>query len=177
MKNVGALGAAVSALCAAYCVAVTGCGSDSDDRLQSAGGSTSQGGADSGTGGSGAAGSSGGTSSGGGPTAGSGGAGGTGGAPALEVPRISNTDGPSVLDAPLGPALGAGLCTGSAVYCNGTCLASEGAAQGNCTALKLSIGQTESVYLTDQSLFYTAANREILRMDLADGSHTSLVRG
>jgi hypothetical protein len=88
-------------------------------------------------------------------------------------------DGTSVLDEPrTTPSNGESpLCTGAAVYCNGTCLSLENAMEGNCTLLKLGLGQTGSVALNEQALFYTASNQEIIRMDLASGMHTSLVRG
>ncbi|HYJ07417.1 MAG TPA: hypothetical protein VEX18_00370, partial [Polyangiaceae bacterium] len=118
-----------------------------------------------------------------GGSAGDGGAGmigGTGGGAGADtgppVPRVENTDGDSVLDNPREAALGAGKCDGAAVYC-GECLTSEGQTVGKCTVLKLGLGQTTSLALTAEALFYTAANQEILKLDLAQGTHSSLVRG
>jgi hypothetical protein len=117
------------------------------------------------------------SSNGGSSSAGKGGAGGGAGKdPGLPVPRIENTDGDSVLDSPAN-SLGNGLCEGASVYCNGECLATDGAAKDGCTALKLGLGQATSMALTDDALYYTAANQEILKLDLATGAHTSLVRG
>jgi hypothetical protein len=111
-------------------------------------------------------------------TAGSAGkpAGGSGGASDPSVPRVDNTDGESVLETPEA-TFGDGLCQGSAVYCNGKCLSADLQAEGKCTVLKLGLGQTRSLALSSTALFYTAANREILKLDLAEGKHTSLVRG
>lgn len=92
------------------------------------------------------------------------------------MPRIENTEGESVLVTP-DNSLGGGACDGGAVYCNGTCLAAELQAEGNCAVLKLGLGQTHSLALSAKALFYTAANREIIRLDLAKGTHESLVRG
>lgn len=118
-----------------------------------------------------------------GGSAGNGGAatiGGIGGGAGAEtgppVPRVENTEGDSVLDNPKEAALGAGKCEGAAVYC-GECLATEGQTAGKCTALKLGLGQTTSLALTTEALFYTAANQEILKLDFAQDAHSSLVRG
>lgn len=100
----------------------------------------------------------------------------SGGAAGVTVPRIENTDGESVLVTPEA-SLGDGVCQGSAVHCNGICLTEEQQAARNCTLLKLGLGQTGSLALSSQALFYTAANREIIKLDLASGEHTSLVRG
>jgi hypothetical protein len=81
------------------------------------------------------------------------------------------------LDTPQAPVFTGGLCTGQAVYCNGSCVETEGAVVGNCTVLKLGLGQTRSMYLTSDALYYTAASREILRTVLATGAHTSIARG
>ncbi|HKO94550.1 MAG TPA: hypothetical protein VJU61_25525 [Polyangiaceae bacterium] len=128
---------------------------------------------------SGAAGSlnlNGGSGGSGGSSAGSGGSAGSG-PTALPVPRVETSDGISVLDTPQVALSTTGLCTGQAVYCNGSCLDTEGAAAGNCSVLKLGLGQTQSLHLSADALYYTAANREILRAALAGGAHTSIARG
>lgn len=93
------------------------------------------------------------------------------------VPRIENTEGSSVLLKPTTPLNSSGKCQGASVYCAGQCLATEGEASGKCTAVKLGLGQATSLALTTDALFYTASNTEILRLDLAQGTHRSLVRG
>jgi hypothetical protein len=103
------------------------------------------------------------------------GAGGGGGAAGPAVPRVENTDGPSVLDEPV-TQVSDGKCQGQAVYCS-ECLTTEGQTAGNCTAVKLGLGQMTSLALTSDTLFYTSANREILKLTLADGKHQSLARG
>lgn len=103
------------------------------------------------------------------------GAGGGGGAAGPAVPRVENTDGPSVLAEPVTPVSN-GKCQGQAVYCS-ECLTTEGQTAGNCTAVKLGLGQMTSLALTSDTLFYTSANREILKLTLADGKHQSLARG
>lgn len=155
-----------------------GCGGDD------AGGKQANGGA--GGGASGGATSGGATSEGGGSpqqVAGSAGKGGNttagqgGGPTGPAVPRVENTDGSSVLDTP-GSALAAGKkCPKDEVFCNGMCVATEQQAVGNCTVLKLGLGQTRDLAVTADALYYTAANQEILKLDLAKGTHTSLVRG
>jgi hypothetical protein len=140
-----------------------------------------------GLGGSGGGGASSGGSAGSVPAAGSGGVG-TGGQAegnagragadtGPPVPRFAGTDGPSVLDMPTLGLNDDGKCPRAEVFCSGMCLAAELQAAGKCTALKLGLGQTAAMALTADALFYTAANREILKMDLAQGTHTSLVRG
>jgi hypothetical protein len=166
---------------ATFCLgAVTACGSKADRDDEPSGGSG--GGNAGGTGGGGGkAGGSGGASAGTAGSATMGGSagtspGGSGGGAGLPVPRVENTEGDSVLTMPDNTFTG-GACEGGAVYCNGACLATELQAEGNCTVLKLGLGQTRSLALSAQALFYTAANREIIRLDLAEGTHASLVRG
>jgi hypothetical protein len=145
------------------------------------GGSAGGGGSGSGgvtSGGSAGAAQHAGTSAGGsaGSVAATGGTGGVGGGPVgPPVPRVENTDGESALDKPV-TSLSDGKCAGQAVFC-GECLASELQVAGNCTALKLGLGQMTSLALTTDALFYTSANREIVKLDLAKGTHQSLVRG
>lgn len=151
-----------------------GCGQSSNDASPSATGgagqtdmsSTAGGNSSTATnvGGSGAATSSGGSSS------------SNSSEPPLNVPRVDNNEGDSVLDQPLTASTG-GLCAGKGVYCNGGCLAAIGAAEGNCSVLNTHLGQTASMALTADALYYTAANEEILRTSLTDGSHTSIARG
>jgi hypothetical protein len=179
MNTTHLFGYAGGLIAAVAAVTLVGCSSSSSDTPAGGAGGGSSGsagqsaGGASGSGGSGANGGTGG----GLVNGGSGGSGGSGGA-GLPVPRVDNTEGPSVLDSPLGPAFsGDGACADSAVSCNGTCLSMEGQKQGTCTALKLGLGQTTSMALTAQALFYTAANSEILKYDLTSKTHKSLVRG
>jgi hypothetical protein len=94
------------------------------------------------------------------------------------VPRVETAEGgPSVLDSPRAGLNADGRCQGLAVYCNGSCLGSVGASAGNCSVLALGLGQTSSVAVSADALYYTAANAEILRMPLPDGAPFSLARG
>lgn len=156
----------------------TACGGTDKDS-----GTPGGGGASAGTGGIPTAGSSsgaaqGGTGSGMGGSKNMAGNGGTGGGKSgPPVPRVENSDGPSVLDMPQTQGFGGkGKCEGTAVFC-GACLGTENQAMGSCTALKLGLGQAASLALTEDALYYTAANREILKLELASGKHSSLVRG
>ena len=162
------------------CCALPGCGGGSSSSTPGTGAVTSAGGGSAATpGNAGAttassnAGNSTGTAGATGATDG-GGAAGTGPA----VPRVENTTGTSVLVSPPSASVGSnGKCSGGAVYCGGTCLDAEGKAAGNCTAVKLNLGQTRSMALTDTALFYTAANQEIIKLDLASNTNKSLVTG
>jgi hypothetical protein len=136
----------------------------------STGGSAGRSGEAASSGGSAGASGSGGTSS---------GAGAGGSSPAPEVPRVITSDGSSILDGQFvleasGPGV---LCPGSGIYCNGSCLEKPGDSAGNCSIVVLGIQQAASVTLSDDSLYYTAGNREILRLDLGARMHTSLMRG
>jgi hypothetical protein len=93
------------------------------------------------------------------------------------VPRVENTEGESVLDMPSTGFSDDGKCARAEVFCNGMCLAADLQVVGSCTVLKLGLGQTADLALTADALYYTAANQEILKMDLEAGTHTSLVRG
>jgi hypothetical protein len=109
-------------------------------------------------------------------TGGTSGSGGSAGMAEI-LPRPTASDGVSVLDVSRNALSMGGLCGGNGAYCNGTCLAAEGDSEGNCTALKLGVGQTDALALSPDALYYSAANQEILRMGLSDRAHTSLVRG
>ncbi|HEU4581793.1 MAG TPA: hypothetical protein VFS67_26235 [Polyangiaceae bacterium] len=153
-----------------------GCGEGSSSGVTAGSG----GGAGAGTGAAGAGGNNSagsGGSAGGGTSAGAGGAAGAGQAP-LDVPRVETSEGgPSVLDTPQMGLNADGRCQGLAVYCNGSCLGSVGASAGNCSLLALGLGQTSSVAVSADALYYTAANAEILRMPLPGGAPSSLARG
>ena len=96
----------------------------------------------------------------------------------FNVPRTETASGASILDDPTADRGGfVGLCEKQQVYCNGECLADVGDQAGSCTLLQNNIGLARSIAVDASALYYTAANSEILRMDLASLTHTSLAAG
>lgn len=182
--------ATTSLLTVGLLMALAGCGGGDSGGKAAAGGAgnagtgdgATDGGSDAGRGGSGPStgGQAGTKATGGGGAAGTSGggrAGGAGGDAGPPVPRVENTDGTSVLERPRVGTTDDGKCPRAEVFCNGECLATDLDTAGTCTVLKLGLHQTAELALTADALYYTAVQREILKLDLATGTHTSLVRG
>ncbi len=96
----------------------------------------------------------------------------------FDVPRLENTQGSSILDDPFADRGGfVGLCQKGEVYCNGQCLSLIGDSSENCALLQSNIGLANDITLDDTNLYYTAMSSEILKMDLAALTHSSMVTG